>query len=564
MKVIVQGQGVIDLTQKDFVASGGEGSVYARGVTAYKVFTNPSSMLPLGKITELAAITDPCVMKPETILLDPKSNTPIGYTTPFVKNALPLCQTFTRAFRERENLDHPQMLKLVVRLREMIESTHKAGVLVVDLNELNYLVEKTFHEIYGIDVGGYQTKHYPATALMPSVKDWSVKGNSFTEGSDWFSFACVAYQMFTGIHPYKGKHPTVHGLEERMRAGISVFDPSVTVPKVVYPLDVIPPGYRAWFKAVLQGGERIPPPVDPGAFLVAALVTRTVSGGALLEISEVQSFNEALLGFTEQGSTSVSWTANGVWLNLRPALGPTPVKTVGFSPKLNHALVAWIEGADLKLFDATTAKMLPLDLRAEELMGYAGRIYVRSTDQIIEVLTNELGNQVVPSPKIVTHVLEHATKMYRGVVLQDLLGSAFVSVYPRSGASYQLRIPELEKYKVIDARFDNRVLMVTGIGKGTGRTYDRLTFVFDGDYTSHNLVGTQKDITPSGLNFLVLEGGTCVHLTEEEKLEVWNVDHPGKIRVLEDKALGNDLQLIKLAGRVGFLRGNKVFSMRMK
>ena len=32
----------------------------------------------------------------------------------------------------------------------------------------------------------------------------------------WFAFAVVTFQLFTGIHPYKGKHPSVLDLDARM------------------------------------------------------------------------------------------------------------------------------------------------------------------------------------------------------------------------------------------------------------------------------------------------------------------------------------------------------------
>jgi hypothetical protein len=564
MRVIVQGQGEVTLTQKEFVASGGEGSVYARGGVAYKVYADAKRALAPGKITELASLKDPNIIKPEVVLLDPSSNAPVGYTMRFIRDALPLCQVISRAFREREGLDHAKMLKLVVKLQGLVAHTHKAGILIVDLNELNYLVNKAFDEVYGIDVDSYETAHYPATAIMPSVRDWTVNGHAFTEGSDWFSFACLSYQMFTGIHPYKGKHPTVHGLEERMKANISVFDPAVSVPKVVYPVDVIPPGYRAWFKAVFQDGKRVPPPSDPGTFVAAVVAARIVTGGAALDINEVAAFRDALLGYVESNGSSVAWLRDGVWVGGRPVLGPTHVQAIGFSPKMLHAVVAWTEGHDLRLFDATTQQPIAFTLRADDVMGYGGRIYVRSGERIVEVILNDLGNQVVPTPKVVTQVLEHASHLYEGVVIQDMLGSAFVSVYPRSGASHQMRVRELEAYKIVDARYDNRVLMVVGTLKAKAGKYDRLTVVFDEDHTTYAVTSTVHDVVPAGLNYIVLDNGTCVHLTEEEKLEVWNVGAPSRVRVVDDKVLGNDMRLVKYGGRVGFIRGDKVFSMRLK
>lgn len=561
MKVIVQGQGEVNLGQKEYVASGGEGQVFAKGLTAYKVYTDPARMLPTGKITELAGIAYPDVIKPERVLLDPKKNTPVGYTMRFIQDALPLCQIFTRAFREREGLDHPKMLLLVRKLQTLVESVHKAGVLIVDLNEMNFLVNQTFSEVYGIDVDSYQTAHYSATAIMPSVKDWTVKGHAFTEGSDWFSFACVAYQMFTGIHPYKGKHPTVHGLDERMQAGISVFDPAVSVPKMVYPVDVIPPAYRVWLKSVLQDGKRIPPPADPGTFVAAALVARAIASGASLEITEISTYPESLLGYAENGGQSVAGMAGGVWVGKQPARGTTPVQAIGWSPKNNHAILAWANKGMLCLYDATSREDISLPLAIDSIMGSGGRIYVKSGERIIEIMLTDTGSKVIPSPRIAVNVLEHASRLYDGVVVQDLLGSIFVSVFPRASASYQIRIPQLSPYKIVDAKCEGQVLMVIGARNGK---YDRLTFVMPDDYSTVSLQNTVYDITPAGLNFVVLDNGTCVHLTEEEKLEVWNVKAPAMVRPVEDLALGNDMRLVKVGGRVGCIRGNKIYSLRMK
>jgi hypothetical protein len=560
VKVIVQGQGEVSLTQKEFVASGGQGSIYARGTTSYKVYHDPNVMPPTGKITELAAIRDPNVIKPERLLLDPKKNTPIGYSMRFIRDAMPLVQVFTRAFREREGLDHPKMLALVRSLQNLVTHVHQSGILIVDLNEMNFLVDTAFREVYGIDVDSYQTRSYPATAIMPSVRDWTVKGHDFTELSDWFSFACVAFQMFTGIHPFKGKHATVHGLEERMKAGISIFDPSVSVPKVVYPVDVIPPGYRAWFKAVLQDGQRLPPPVDPGTFVATAVLVRTILSGASLDINELAAFTAQVLGYIENGGAVVTGTTEGVFLNGRKVLGPTPVRGVGFSPKLNQPIVSWLENGELRLYNMAQQKDVPVTLKADQVMAYGGRIYVKSADRIVEMVLTDSGSNVVASPRVAANILEHASRLHDGVLVQNLLGSMFVSVFPAAGMAHQVRVPELDGYKVVEAKFDNRLLMVIGAKKGK---YDRLTFIFDESYQTYRMRPVVPDITPAGLNFVVLDNGICVHLNEEEKLEVSSVGSD-KIRVVESTELGNDMHLVKHGGKVAFVRGDKVYSMRLK
>jgi DNA-binding helix-hairpin-helix protein with protein kinase domain len=278
VKVIVKGQGAVDLGQQHFVATGGQASVYIRDGVAYKIYTDPSAAIPADKFHSLAAIQDPCVIKPSQLLLSPK-NVAIGYSMDAVAESWSLCQLFTKAFRDREHVTNDHIVDLASKLRGHISNVHAAGVVIVDLNELNLLVSKAFDETYLIDVDSYQTKGYPATVIMPSVRDWSSKG--FSELSDWFSYGVLAFQLFVGVHPYKGTHPASASveqdkrLEHRMRNHISAFRSDVRLPKCCYSFDAIPQTFRDWLKAVLDEGKRVAPP-DPKGGPVAAILTTAV------------------------------------------------------------------------------------------------------------------------------------------------------------------------------------------------------------------------------------------------------------------------------------------------
>lgn len=557
MKLIIQGQGEITLSQSDFVASGGEGAIYAKGATAFKVYSDANKLLPLGKITELAAIGDPHIIKPERVLLDPTSASPIGYTMPFIRDTLPLCQLFTRAFREREGLDPARMLGLVDGLRALIQHVHDVGILLVDLNEMNFLVDRGFTTVYGIDVDSYQTPNYPATALMPSVRDW--QSASFHPGSDWFSFACIAFQMFVGIHPYKGRHPSVTGLEERMKANLSVFDPAVSVPKAVYPLDVIPPAWRSWLRAVLQDGQRCAPPTALGS-APASVAARSISGSAELDITEIAAFPGAVLGYVEHGGQAVAWTTAGIFWNGRRIAEPRALGGVGFSPRENRPILAWIEGGLLRLLDATTGRDVPVSLRADALMICGPRLYLRSGDRIFELLLTELGDGVLASARLAAQVLEHATHLFDGVAIQSLLGATYISLFPRPNTTYQVRVPELDGCTVLEARYDQRVLMALVTRKGR---YHRITFHFSAEHDRYVTRPMAWDVTPAGLNFVTLDNLVCVQVNEDEDLEISAVGNDN-VRVVRSAQIGNDLRLVKHGGRVAFVRGDRVFAIRMK
>ena len=258
MNIIVSGKN-IRLGKSCFVAQGGEGSVYAKDGVAYKIYSDPKKMISESKINELSKLTLKNIIKPLDIITSNRK--PVGYTMKFLRNTFPLCQVFTKSFRTRHNIQQDTILNLVYKLRDLVEHVHSKKILIVDLNEMNFLVGNKFKTPYAIDVDSYQTQSFSATAIMESIRDRHCNGK-FTQGSDWFSFAILSFQLFVGIHPYKGKHPTVKTMDERMKLNISVLNKNVRIPKACQDLSVIPDKFMKWFKMVLEDGERIPPPVD--------------------------------------------------------------------------------------------------------------------------------------------------------------------------------------------------------------------------------------------------------------------------------------------------------------
>lgn len=571
MKVHVKGKGAVTLSKNSFLGGGGEGNVYVISDTAYKVYHDPKKMLPMGKLAELAAIKDPDVIRPQDVLLD-DSNQPIGYTMRYLKDTHVLCELFPPDFRQKHGITPDMTAALVSGLQERIQHVHEAGVLLVDGNEMNFLVGDNFSRVFAIDTDSYQTKSYPATAIMPSIRDPKVHGLDFTELSDWFSFAIVSFNLFVGIHPYKGRHATLNGFEERMKAGVSVFNPDVQVPKMVLPFDVIPDNYRQWYKAVLEDGKRLPPPGGlTGAVIILAPTIRTIAGTGNLDIHDLYDMSHDILGFWDDGTgTPLIWTSDDLYRDRMRVYGQVQgIMGVGFSPKMSHAVVAGVSQGKLKLLDVNTKTEIPLGLLADDVMSTGGRIYFRRQDKLMELVLNDVGGKVIASPRMACTVLPLATKLFPGVAMQNVLGRTWAVVLPQSGRTYQVPIKELDEYKVVSARFENAdndtartgVLMVVGHKNGK---YDRLVFRFDATFQTYD-IRVIEDINPTTLNFVVLESGVCVCLTEEEKLEVFSVRKGSAgVKVVEDKVLGSDMVLGSYRGGVVFRRRSKVYSMRMK
>lgn len=564
MKVQVQGGGKVNLTQREFLAEGGEGKVFVSGGTAYKIYADPSKMIPEGKIAELAAITDPRVIRPEKLVYDEKGKV-VGFTSKFAPSGGVLCQVFTKGFRDREGISPTDMGALVLKLRSLVANVHTARVLLVDLNEMNFLLDPALKDVLAIDTASYQTPHYPATALMESVRDRHAKPLHFTELTDWFAFAVVTFRMFVGIHPYKGTHPTVKDLDERMVANLSVLNKDVKVPPTCYPFTNIPPAFLNWYREVFEGGKRLPPPTGfDGMTVIPVVMHATMQTTAGLNIVELGSFDSDIVGVWERFGHTVVVTTQSIYLDGRRA-GDAHKGTrgVGFT-KSGHPVVASLDGDTPTLFDATSRTPVGVGLVGDSLMSYDGRLYLKNLDKIVHVNLTEMGSasQVVATSEVAVNVLEHATKLFDGVVVQNLLGATYVSVFPTQGASLQFRVPELDRAKIVDAKYDGGVLMVLAARKGT---YDR--YIFRVNDESEYDVRVVKDVTPSGLNFITLDGGAsiCVCLTEESKLELFTSQKGSTTtRVVEDKALHGGMRLYRVGGKVCFTTGTKLYSLSLR
>lgn len=583
MKVHIKGTGkAVDLTQRDFVGQGGEGVVYSKGGVAYKVYHDPARMLPIGKIQELGAIQDPCVVKPEHVLLDPQ-DVPVGYTTQFVPKAWTLCQLFPPSFRTREGVTPEMTQALIRKLQEHVVNIHKANILVVDLNEMNFLVTQDFGEVFCIDVDSYQTPHYAAPAIMESIRDWSVQGHKWTQLSDWFSFGVLSFQMFLGLHPfkgrYKGAHPEFKGklptdpdddtfavTRRRMAANISVLHPDVGVPQAAIPMSVIPKTYMAWFEALFAQGKRCPPPTEFGGPIIILPVIKTTSGTALLDILEIGSYEGTIIGVYGDGGAQVVVTDKGIWMNstrvgdsIKDA--PKVWSAIGFSPKGGRVIAAGPGHMKIPtLFNVTDRTQIPFNLQVEEVSSYDGRIYLRTNDRVHEVVLTDTQAQVIATSKEVAQTLPFATRLYQGVVVQRMLGTTFVSLLIRAGAAQQVQIKELDAYRVVDARFDRGVLMVVGEKHGQ---FDRLVFRVNeaGAYDMRVV----PNVSSTGLNFVTLDSGVCVCLNEEDKLEVFSAKQGStSIKYVEDSILSGDMILHRQGGTVLFSRGGKLYRMKMK
>ncbi|NOQ35550.1 MAG: hypothetical protein GQ569_06600 [Methylococcaceae bacterium] len=574
-KYTLKGGKKITLTQRDFVAKGGEKTVYHHGDEGYAIYENNSQMPPLAKIAELQILTHPNIIKPEQLIIKGRGNQVVGHTMRFIQDSIALCQLFTKAFRQRNNLDNDDMVVLVKKFQALIAFIHSKNVLVIDLNEFNFLASSTLDDIYAIDTNSYQTASFPATVIMPSVRDPHCN-NLFTQETDWYSWGIVAFQMLIGVHPYKGKHPQFSHLKldermaARMQANVSIFDVDASVPKVCQSLDVIPSALRAWFEAVFQNGNRVAPPFDFEAVIAqVSSKIQEISGTDLFDIKEVAVFTAPLIRHLAIEGARIAITEEFIVVNGKEYKLPQRDVKIALTPKMGHAIAAWLEGGKVYLRDIQKNYDIPFTSAGNALMEYGGRLYIQNNQAMLEIIFSDMGSQILASVKQVGRVMDmpDATKVFDGIVIQNMLGRYVASLFPESGQCYQPQLAELDGYKLIEAKYENHVLVVIGVVSGT-KQYDRFVIRFSDDFKTHDCRKVEN-ITYTGINFTVATQGIVVLINEDETLEAFSrqkeahsvkhFDEDG-----DNKLIASDMRLSHEGTAILFCKGRNLYRLSMK
>ncbi len=557
----IPGQGQVKLGQREFKAQGGEGSVYVKGRHAYKIYADPSRCIAPVKIAELSVLAQTNIIRPLELVLDAR-NTPVGYSMRYVGKAHSLCQLFPKAFRERNSITPELMLRLVRQLQTGVSHIHSKGILIVDLNEMNFLVSTDFKEVFFIDVDSYQTPSFPATVLMESVRDRHAK--SFTRDSDWFSFAVVSFQMFVGIHPYKGTYPPLQHLRDntqkldaRMRANVSVLHKCVSVPPACLPFSVIPPVYLDWYRAVFEDGLRLhPPDAVQAVVMVAGPTPAQAVESRSFKIAKICEFDSEIIW--HDGVITV--TEKSVYFEgKRFPKPPFDVKLV-VTPRRRHLIAAYHDGTRLRFRDLTAERDIETQIEGDEVMLSHGQLYIKQHENIFAIDLIELSNNLLLSLRSVANVMMNATRMFEGLAIQSLLGAGYASIPGAGNVCHQVRLPALDSARIVDAKLYRNVLVVVVADKGR---YDKLIFRFSRDFAAHD-VRRLPDVATSGIEFTVLDTGVVLHLNDDNNLEVFSSAKDSlTLNVREDPALKENLKLFHTGAQALMAKGRNLYKFNL-
>lgn len=523
-KYYVKGSGAaVELTDKDFVARGGEKSVFAKGGTAYCVYHDPAAAIPPGKIAELTVLDRPEVVRPVAELLDGRKRH-CGETMAFVTDSfapsdpnirpLVLCQLFTNAFRRKHAVTNEHVVKISDSLLSVATYCNAKGIVLVDPNETNWLVHQNMGSVFLIDTSCCQTPSFPGTAIKLAVRDWS--SPTFTSESDRFSVAVVLAWLWAGIHPYLAFHPDWKhmdantAMEPRMRKHASFFDPKTEFNRACRPLGDIPDGLRSWLRAVLHEAKRPPFPLSVGDSVVIATIVQQPAAASTgdVTVEMIAKYTGDIVGVFGEWVAVVGGKANE-----QHEIPPTWL--VGYTPLRTTPIAFSADNRMLKLVNLKTGDPVSVTCCASSVFESDGRIYAVGSGSVSEVAFNELATSTRATLRHVGSVAElPTTRIFPGCVIQNLLGKYLVSVFPESGKCQQFQLPELVGWQILGAKYQRGILVVMA---ESGGAYAQWVYVLEHPVVMGHMISDQL----GDVNFCVTEAGVCVLMEPDGTLRAF-------------------------------------------
>lgn len=556
-KIKINNKGQIVLTDNDFLGAGGEAEVYVKDNDAYKIYHDPVKMISDKKMSELSSLSSMSnIIIPKDVIYDHKS-TRIGFTMSRLGNVEPLCKIFTNSFKSRAGITESTLNDLVKGIQDTLNFIHKNEILVVDLNELNLLVPSSFDKVYFIDVDSYQTKSNPATAIMASIKDPLVKNNKWTEGSDWFSFAVIAFQMWIGIHPYKGGHPNYSKKDwlKRMEDGVSAFDPKSSLPQMCSPFSVIPPSHFQWMKAVFQDGLREEPPKMGD---ISILLSQKVN------VFETSKDFEKTLIFTATVDIVTVFDVMGI----KYIVGKDGIykENIRLNFDISSSKVLFINGTGITPIVAKLEKdMITFNniggvkfsnVASTDMMSANGVIYSINNGFLYEHTFRNRDGKDLHSFRVAGNVMSNSVKMFDGILFQPMLKKQYAVIPYEVGKCSFTHIKELDDYRIIEAKYERGICVV--LAENCGR-YDRFIFYFENGCAKYSF-RKEEDVVMSEVNFTVMPNGVTVMATDSD-VDIFKGD---MVRRIDNPPFNSSNKLFNISGTIHYVDGKKIYQASVK
>jgi len=460
-------------------------------------------------------------------------------------NTLPIMRLFNTKFWKINNINVNKIIKVVEFIQETLIYIHKKECLVVDFNDLNFLINTFgFSIIYFLDTCAWKTKSFPPMAISPFIRDYSKK--DFDELTDFYSFGIIAFQLFVGTHPFKGTHPNYGNTKEdvlkRMKNGASVYDKGVSLNSAVRDFSIIPLNYNQWFKDLFLHGKRTFPPGTAG--VVTMIKIDKIISKENLSITLYKEFSDEIIYYKQILGKEIFVFKNSIKINNKKYSNCS--KNIVLDNELTPYEVLQ-KKTMLTLKNLDSGMETETNIKIEDFLIIDNELYCKNADNIFHV-TIENGKRLLVLVKNKWSVMKYAFKIFPGIIYENIMGKCwfFIPVYQKNwGVS--LNIKELDEYRIIDCERKRNILIVIGKKKNELKKF---VVKFNNNYNEYKIIGEKDNIDI--ISFVVLENGLVINL-EDREIEIFDSRfEKDKIKTVKCDIInmiivnkGNDVMLIE-------------------
>jgi hypothetical protein len=334
---------------------------------------------------------------------------------------------------------------------------------------------------------------------MPTIQDYL--STNFTKLSDWFSFAIIAFQLYTGIHPFKGKHPDYTKdkykdriLETRMRNSISVFNKDVSIPNNVRPFDEIPDSIRSWFFDLFENKKRLIPPIISTGVIKKNIKGKVISNNIISNL--IFACDEEIIGHEYIQGNRILYTRNYIYIGNRKYTNKINSKIL-----YRNGTFYFIKKEGVNKYSVEDINGKSVIVNNNNLFVFMNRIYSLGNGQLQEL--DFINNNLYKINSWSTNDL--STKVYYNMFITIVLGAYYFYIPVDTNKCFIFLVKELKGYKIFDAYYSNKFACVVAFKNGQ---YDR--FIFKIENNSYFILEINSNINAEEINATVNNKGVLI------------------------------------------------------
>ena len=546
----------INLTDKDFLSSGGEGDIYIKDNKAFKIYHEKNKVIPLKKIEDLRALEHPNIIKPESPLFDKNKNL-IGYSMKYIKDSFSLSRLITNDFRNQHHIENEDILNIARQIIDITKYIHQKKCFIVDGNEMNYIVSKDFKHVYFIDVDSYQTPSFKPTAYSPSTLDPNSDKKHFNEFTDWFSIGIVLCNLLIGIHPFKGKYKGneynfgKNDFQERMKHKISVFNEHVKVNSAVRDFSIITINLQSWFYRLFEKGERLPPPETFGKVNIKFEKQR-LENSDVINIEEIANFQHEILDiFSFENNVSVKTKKHFYYNGIKIPYSKSGTEFI-YHKKENNGYLIKSQNNILQLYDIKKKEIINTNVYSEFFFVKDNILFVFDGRKIYSCNLIKTKSGIIIVPDIVFNLSGKHLKHIDNVLFMEFPEN-FLFILPIGNKLHTIYNKKFKNRKIINSRMEGHGLQI--IYYSQGNYYCGLYSVNEETNSLNTIFERETDYLD--INFCCVKN-LFICILEDKKIHILTLGANNEIkeRVVEEENIKMDYKLKSVNNEVHIIDKN--------